>query len=300
MELSWPMKLRIAAAVGCGIVLIGILAWPLAAPPEPFGPVLVFAGVISLTDVIILALLALAAGFVAYFLSWPYGREIAILAVPSGLAVWAVRCGNMAAITQLNPTLAQRQELFVSLKWEPALWLVIVAAGFAGVLAANTVCGRAKAGANREKFKSEPKMYLNVIIALVASVLIAQFGITLFARDARLFDRQIDSVMAQPAAGQIVFAVLLSFGIAAFAVKKFLNAGYIWPIIASALVTGFAIVANVKPDTLQHLVAHYPSAFFPNAVTSILPVQMVAFGTLGSIAGYWMAVRYDFWRKHAS
>ncbi|UCC23404.1 MAG: hypothetical protein JSW23_04955, partial [Planctomycetota bacterium] len=81
------MKLRIAAAVGCGIVLIGILAWPLAAPPEPFWPVLVFAGVISLTDVIVLALLALAAGFVAYFLSWPYGREIAILAVPSGLTV---------------------------------------------------------------------------------------------------------------------------------------------------------------------------------------------------------------------
>ncbi|GAI88636.1 unnamed protein product, partial [marine sediment metagenome] len=27
-------------------------------------------------------------------------------------------------------------------------------------------------------------------------------------------------------------------------------------------------------------------------------VQMVALGTLGSIAGYWMGIRYDFWRKH--
>jgi len=25
---------------------------------------------------------------------------------------------------------------------------------------------------------------------------------------------------------------------------------------------------------------------------------MVAFGTIGSIAGYWMAIRYDYWRKH--
>lgn len=300
MELSWPMKLRIAAAVGCGIILIGILAWPLAAPPEPFGPVLLFTGAIGLTDVVILAVLALVAGFVAYFLSWPYGREIGILAVPSGLAVWAVRCGNMAGITQLNPALAQRQALFASLKWEPVLWLVIVAAGFAGVLTGQAVCGKVKGGASQEKFKSEPKMYLNAIIALVASVLIAQFGISVLARDVRLFNRQIGSVMAQPATGQIVFAVLASFGIAAFVVKKFLNAGYIWPIIASGLVTGFVIMANVKPDTLPHLVAHYPAALFPNAVMSILPVQMVAFGTLGSIAGYWMAVRYDFWRKHGS
>jgi hypothetical protein len=27
-------------------------------------------------------------------------------------------------------------------------------------------------------------------------------------------------------------------------------------------------------------------------------VQMVAFGALGSVAGYWMAIRFDYWRKH--
>lgn len=298
MELSWPMKLRIAAAVGCGVVLIGVLAWPLAAPPEPFRAVSVFGGVISPTDVIILAVLAAVAGIVGYFVSWPYGREIGILAVPSGLAVWAVRCGGMASLAQLNPTLAQRQALLASLKWEPLLWLGIVAAGFAGVFAGQALRGKGGTDESEEKSKSESRIYLNAVIALVASVLIAQFGLTVFARDVRLFDRQIGSVMAQPATGQIVFAVLVSFGMAAFVVKKFLSAGYIWPIIASGLVTGFVIMANVKPDTLQHLVGHHPAAFFPNAVTSILPVQMVAFGTLGSVAGYWMAVRYNFWRKH--
>jgi hypothetical protein len=294
------MKLRIAAAAGCGVVLIGLLAWPLVAPTGPFGAVLVFTGAIGLTDVIILAVLAVVAGFVGYFVSWPYGREIGILAVPSGLAVWAVRCGNMAALTQLNPTLAERQALFASLKWEPVLWVGIVAAGFAGVFAGEAVSGKAEAVTNQEKSKSESRMYLNAIIALAASVLIAQFGITVFARDVKIFDGQIGSVMAQPATGQIVFGVLVSFGIAAFLVKKFLNAGYIWPIIASGLVTGFVIMAQVKPDALQRLVGHYPAAFFPNAVTSVLPVQMVAFGTLGSVAGYWMAVRYNFWRKHGS
>lgn len=294
------MKLRIAAAAACGIVVIGLLAWPLAAPSEPLRAVSVFAGTTSPADTIILAVLALVVGFVAYFLSWPYGREIGILAVPSGLSVWAVRCGNMAAMAQLNPTVAQRQALFASLKWEPLLWLGIVAAGFAGVMAGQMVSAKRGPERNQEKSKFESRAYLNAIIALVASVLIAHVGVRVFARDVAALDGQIGSVAAQPATGQIVFAVLVSFGFAAFVVKKFLNASYTWPIIASGLVSGFVITVYVKQDTLQYLVGHYPAAFFPNAVTSILPVQMVAFGALGSIAGYWMAVRYNYWRKHGS
>jgi hypothetical protein len=49
---------------------------------------------------------------------------------------------------------------------------------------------------------------------------------------------------------------------------------------------------------LQQLVEHYPLVFFSSTVISILPVQMVAFGVLGSITGYWLAVRYYYWRKH--
>ncbi|MHC4635801.1 MAG: hypothetical protein ACYSYU_11425 [Planctomycetota bacterium] len=44
MELSLLMKFRICAAMGLGVVLIGILAWPLAAPLDPFGVVSVPAG----------------------------------------------------------------------------------------------------------------------------------------------------------------------------------------------------------------------------------------------------------------
>ena len=91
MNLSWLMKLRIAAAVATGVVLIGFLAWPLVAPAEPFAVVSLLAETISIADTIALAGLAFLAGFMAYFLSWPHGREIGILAVPAGLSVWAVR-----------------------------------------------------------------------------------------------------------------------------------------------------------------------------------------------------------------
>jgi len=296
MELSWLMRLRIAAAVATGVILIGFLAWPLAAPPEPFGAVL--ARDISFSSKITLVGLAFLAGLLAYFLSWPYGREIGVLAVPSGLAVWAVRCGNMAGLMRSNPTLAQRQGLFAALKWEPLFWLAIVAAGFAGVLVARKIRSKPHSDeAGKKEAGSKSNMFLNVAVAVVGSGLIAQFCISVFARDVRMFDSKLGSVVAQPAVGQIVFALLVSFGLAGFVVKKFLDASYIWPSIASALVTGFAITTYVKEGVLQHLTQEWPVVFFPNAVISILPVQIVAFGTLGSICGYWLAVRYNYWRK---
>jgi len=300
VELSWLMKLRIAAAAAVGFGLIGILAWPLAAPPEPLGIVSVFDGGISFGNAIILAGLAILVGFVAYFLSWPYGREIGILAVPFGLAIWAVRSGSVAGLIQLNPTLAQRQALFTTFKWEPGLWLAIVAVGFFGVLVGEKIYpAKRKAERPEGKSTSNSRIYVTAAIGLVGSLLIAQICIGIFAQDVRVFDSKLGSVLAQPAVGQIVFAVLVSFGIAGFVVKKFLNVGYIWVIIASALVTGFGISTYVKQDILQYLVGRWPAVFFSNAVTSILPVQMVAFGALGSIAGYWLAVQYNYWRREA-
>ncbi len=293
MELSWLMKLRIAAAVAIGVVLIGFWAWPLAAPPEPLGTVSLFAGDVSFSNAIILAALAFLAGLLAYFLAWPYGREIGILAVPSGLAIWAVRCGNMAGLMRMNSTLPQREALFAALKWEPVFWLVIVAAGFAGVLAGQKIRAKPELDEAKKKANSKSNIYLNTASALIASGLIAQFCIRILAQDVR-----IGSLVAQPTVGQIVFAVFVSFGLAAFIVKKFLDANYIWPTIASALVTGFTIMTCVKQSTLQRLAQEWPVVFFPNAVISILPVQIVALGTLGSITGYWLAVRYNYWRKH--
>ena len=302
MELSLVMRLRIAAAVATGVVLIGILAWPLAASSEPLAAVR--ASDIGPGGAITLVVLAFLTGLIAYFVSWPYGREIGILAVPSGLAVWAVRCGSMTTLIQLNPTEAQRQALLTTLKWDSIFWLAVVAAGFAGVLLGQKILPAAaglsspRPAETQKKTDSKPVQYLNVIIALVGSALIAQFCIRIFAQDVKVFDNKLGSIVAQPSVGQIVFAVLLSFKLAAFVVKKFLDVSYIWPTIATVLVTAFATSSYAKQEVLQYFVKTWPAAFFANSVISILPVQMVAFGTLGSIAGYWMAVRYKYWRKH--
>ena len=345
------MKIRIAAAAAVGVILIGILAWPLAKPPEISG--IVSLASITLGRAITLVALAILAGFLAYFFSWPYGLPIAILAVPAGLVLWAVRTGDVAGLIQLNPnSLPYRQEIFASLKWEPLFWLLIVAAGFIGVLLAHMIfyqkakeakqkAKEAKPILGIEKLKSKPELwflfelapviaflkislgfaadqilqkpeaekpeqkpnsrlniYLNSALALVGSGLIAQVCMIIFAQNIKLFDSKLGTVVAQPAVGQIVLAVLLAFGIAAFVVKKFLNAGYIWPIMASAFITAFTVNIYGKQEILQHLVQNQPANCFSSPIMAILPVQIVAFGTIGSIAGYWLAVRFAYWRQH--
>jgi hypothetical protein len=283
MELTWPMKLRIAAAAAVGVLLIGILGWPMA---EPFGRV----AAMGSRDAIVLLALAFVAGFIGYFVSWPYGREIGILAAPSGLAIWAARSGKMGGLIQLNSTVAERQALAASFRWEPFFWLAIVAAGFLGVLLARKLSPN-KNQAAQEESKAGPDKYAKAVIALVLSIAIAQFCIRIIAQDVRL-----DSVIGQPAIGQVIFAVLVSFGAAAFVAKKFLNVSYIWPSIASAFVT--AVMTTIYTKDIPYLAQNWPPVFFPNSVISVLPVQMVAFGTLGSVAGYWMAIRFDYWRKN--
>ncbi len=298
MELSWLMKLRIAAAAAVGVVLIGILGWPLASSSDPLGAVL--AGYISTGSAVILLILAFLTGVIAYFLSWPYGREIGILAVPSGLAIWAVRSGSMTTLIQLNPTAAQRQALFTFLKWDSLFWLTVVAAGFAGVLLCQKILSKPRPTKTNKKPKTNTSNYINAIIAFIGSGLIAQICIRILAQDISALDSRLGSVVAQPHVGQIVFAVFISFGIAAFVVNKFLDVSYIWPAIACFLVTAFSTVTYAKQEILQHLAEQWPTAFYSNSVIAILPLQMVAFGTIGAIAGYWMSFRYNYWRKHES
>ena len=296
MELSLRTKFRIAAAVAVGVILIGILGRPLASPGEPFGAVR-FSN-LGVGGAVVLLALAFLAGLVGYFVSWPHGREIGILAVPSGLAVWAVRTGDMASQIQMNPGLDQRLALLATTKWEPFFWLLVIATGFAGVLCGQRIRLAPATQEPHSRAGSVLNSHLNAAVAVVASVLIATIALGKLAQDVQMTNGELGSVMSQPAIGQVVFGVFFAFGLAAFAVKVFLNAGYIWPIFAAAVVVPFAIATYAKADTVSHLALHWPGPFFSNTALAVLPIQMVSLGSIGAIAGYWMGIRYDFWRKH--
>jgi hypothetical protein len=294
MELSWINKIRIAVSMALGVVFIGFLAWPLAAPFDPLNPVLV--SNFTVGSIIILFGLSFVVGFVAYFLSWPYGREIGVLAVPSGLAVWAIRSSSMASLMQTAPDITHRYELYKALMFEPFFWLLVVVLGHIGVLLAYKIRPATANIATQTKPKFGLNLFFIVGIAIVVSTVVAQICIRVFAREATTF---VESLVAQPSTGQIVFAVLASFTIVGFLAKKFLNTGYICTTISASILSVF-LIAYYEIHSSSAQMVYYPAAFFPNVIISILPIQMIAFGTIGSISGYWLAVRYDYWRKHES
>lgn len=294
MELSWVNKMRIGAVAALGIVVIGLLAWPLAAPADPLGPVR--STDVSFPGTMLLLLSALLVGFAGFFIAWPHGREIGILGVPFGLAVWALRSGSMSVLTQAANEPAERQALLASLWLEPVYWLLIIAAGFVGVLAAQCAATKSLAIDRLTKFKAclTPNIALMSALALLAAALIAQFFIGVFAQNLTTQD----DIATQPAVGQIVFATVGAFAVAGFAVKKFFALSYLWAALATVFVLPVSILTRYSGAKVEEFAQLRPATFFPHAVFGLLPLQLVAFGAIGSVIGYWMAVRYDHWRQH--
>jgi len=294
MELTWINKLRIATVAALGIVVIGILAWPLAAPQDPLMPVR--ASGISLPGTLLLLALSFGIGFTGYFIAWPHGREIGILGVPFGLTIWAGRTGSMQVLAQTYTETTERAALVRALSIEPFYWLFLVAAGFAGVLVAQWLRPGSTSAAAEDSPKNREgeNVYVNGTIALLVAVLVSLFFLGIFAQNL-VMSR---NVAAQPDVGQIVFAVAAAFGVAAFVIKRFLNLSYLWPAVASSFVLAIAQIAQYRTPTIRQFAETYPATFFPHSIFAILPVQLVALGTLGSVLGFWMAVRYDYWKKH--
>ncbi len=289
------MRLRIAAAAAVGIALIGLLGWNLTGPCEPSG--VVRASCVGPGGAVILVILALAAGFIAYFAAWPYGREVGVLAVPFGLGLWSIRTAPMAALMQLNPRPEQRHVILAVIRFEPLFWLALITAGYAGVLIARQLVPSKVSVDHPSDCKISINKHLQTVLAVIASVVVAQICMSVLATDVRVPDNKM---VGQPSVGQIVFAVIVSFAAAAFVVRRFLGADYIAPAIGSTIITAFAIMFYVRPAVIEALSRNWPGVFFSTSTAAILPVQMVAFGAIGAVAGYWLAVRFEWWRRHES
>ncbi|HEG43793.1 MAG TPA: hypothetical protein ENH94_07090 [Phycisphaerales bacterium] len=297
---GWLLRLRIIGTMAVGIVFLGFLAWPMVKPTQPLGAITLFDGDINLFAAICCLFLAYLAGLVSFFVCYPIGGYVAPLAAPAGLSIWALITGDMSSLITLNSTLASRQRLYSTLKWEGFFWLGVVGAGFLGVktaqlltkkLAPQSPAVKPDITTDSDERKSSINKGLTVAVAFIATVLITHFAIGIFAQDVRIFDSELGSVTGQPEAAQIAFAVMLSFGIAGFVLKKFLNVSYLVTAFATAIVTYVAITISAKPDVLAHMVENWPAAFFPRATSAILPIQIVSFGVIGSLAGYWVAIQ---------
>jgi hypothetical protein len=301
MELSWLSRLRLTLAVTTGVILIGIFAGPLAAPTDPYSPVTHFQHRITTGAVLALTGLAFAAGFVAYFLSWPYGREMAVVAAPAGLAVFAFRSGSVADLMRMYPAAADRIAAYSAFRYEGFVWLAIVVAGIAGALVARQI----HVPANRSRaidpgdtlINRNPKVMFNAVLAVCMAMVIAYLALTIFVKGVTS-PSPMGKVSAEPLTAQIACGVIIAFGLAAFAVKFLFNFGWPIPLAATAALNFIIMLLAGNSTMLAQMADKWPAATLAHSTSGILPIQLVSFGALGSILGYWLAVRFSIWRKH--
>ena len=296
MELSWLMRIRIAASLAIGIILLGLLPWNLVKPPAE-GVFALLSGSISADDLLICAGLAFIAGFLSSAICTPYGTQIGIIAAPAGIAVWGLRSAPLSKIFQMAPVVQDRIKAYSSLKFEGFLWLGIAVCGFLGALSADKIFRR-KAVEPLDKIKPVFRLpeFLEIAISVIGTVFVANFLINILAADVSYSDQELAHVTAQPANLQVVFAIFVAFGACGFFAKIFLASRAFWPAIASVPLIYYSAITYGKSDILTHISSSWPANFFIRPITAVLPIQMVAFGCLGAVWGYWQAVSYHLWR----
>jgi hypothetical protein len=300
MELSWLMRFRIAAVLAIGIVLLGILPASLVKPPAD-SVFALLSGSISVGDLLVCAFLSLVAGFLASAICTPYGEKIGILAAPAGMAVWGLKSSALSTVFQAAPAVNDRLDVYTGLRFESFIWLALVGCCLIGVLAADRLFRRKGLNlpdAIEANFKL-PK-FTEIPIAIIATVLIGNILINIIAGNVSYPDVKLGSVTGQPANLQLAFAVTIAFMACSFCAKLFIGSSYIWPASASALLSSFSIISYAKNPIMEHLAASWPAVFFARPIIAVLPVQMVAFGCLGAVWGYWLAVDYKVWRLYES
>lgn len=276
-----------------GALVIGLLNWPAAKPADPAG--LVTLSNLSVIQGFVLLVIATALGFVGFFLAWPYGCEIGLLAAPSGLAIWALRSASVSRTLALIPDVQARQELFTSMRFESLYWLAVVYAGWCGVQLARKLRPNPTLPILAILPKSQKTSLLYNGLAIVMSLVVVQFLLGVFAQDIPL---NHGAILSQPPARQLALGIFMAFGVAAFLVSHFLRVNYHWVAPALALTYLLSTLSFAKTETLTLMAQTGPSLGLPSTILFALPIHIVSFGSLGAIWGHWASVRFDYWRTH--
>ncbi|MCP4455531.1 MAG: hypothetical protein GY809_29075 [Planctomycetes bacterium] len=275
-----------------GALIIGVLNWHAAKPEDPAG--LVNLQNLSVIQGLLLLGLAAALGFAGYFIAWPYGCEIGLLAAPSGLAIWACRSASVSRTLAVIPDVHARQDLFASMRFEAIYWLAVVYAGWCGVRLAKKLRPNPTLPILETLPGPRQTPFLYNGLALVLSVVVGQFLVGVFAQDIPLNH----GALTQPPSRQLALGIFMAFGVAAFLVGHFLHLTYHWVMPALALTYGLSTLPFAKAETLTLMAQTSPSLCLPSTVLFALPIHIVAFGSLGAIWGHWASVRFDYWRAH--
>lgn len=239
--------------------------------------------------------LAFAAAVFGALMDKTHYREFALTAVASGFTAWAMKTGLIDHLLMSHNVSSERATLFYRLILDSFLWLAIGAGGYLGAVVLARITkwaapivdpGESNSSHHLENTHS-PK---TKVLAFGFVFLVSLILLKLLVRSNPAALGGVDSIAAGrgPNIGQIVFVVFISFYIAsAIAAGFWLTMPVsillaVPPVIAavSYLLASQFIVAQSLLDQSSLFVN--PSVIF----SIILPIQFIAIGSLGVLAGY--------------
>lgn len=276
-----------------GAVIIGMFNWHVAKPEDPSG--LVSLHNLSVIQGLLLLLIAMALGFAGFFVAWPYGCEIGLLAAPSGLAIWAFRSASVSRTLALITDAQARQELFASMRFESLYWLAVVYAGWTGVQLARKLRPNPPLPILETLPERESPSKISYALALVVSLVVGQFLLGVFAQDIPLNN---GATLSQPPTRQLALGVFMAFGAGGFLIGHFLHLSYHWVMPAVALTYVLSTLSFAKTESLTLLAQTSPNLCLPSTILFAPPILIVSLGSLGAIWGHWASVRFRYWRTH--
>jgi len=285
VEQHWIDKVRIGMVLTFGAAVIGVFCWPLIAPHTDRGPVAFYNSSIWLFDAMLILPAAFATGAAAYFLGWPNGRHTALAAVPMGVGIWGLRSGSMSNLLTYNNELELHHNIYMSLRWEGIFWLLVIAAGYVGVRVAAALC---RDNTPWEQEKKKPQVG-DLILPIVVTCAIAWPLVNFLAQSPKLPTKEYGIIYSQPRNAQIAFALMAGFGVAGYAVKRFMKVRFEIPVASTALFS-LACAIYSGNDSIQSVSMNMSASFFAHPICAILPVQTIAFGTIGILIGYSIAI----------
>ncbi len=284
------VKIKVLFAISIATATIGFVGWMLISTPSPQEPLSLVFGTLPFKRLLLFSLIVF---LTAIFLNLTFGnksQEFAFGGAVLALSICAVRSGLLTVHIDYTKSPIEIHNIYQSLAWEGFVWLGIVLVAFVGANINVRVSTLRKIWLQTNK--------TNITISFVASVVIAILGVNLLALGARVIvAKDVFSVVRQAYTGQICFGVLVSFGLATYLSRHFLKVHYIVPIIASGLVVFITMLFASNTSNIEYLLANFPPSFLLKPSAGILPVQMVAFGSIGSVVGFWLSYAHEEWQR---
>ena len=295
-----PLSFADRISVVAAFVLVGSLfytvGWMVIRPIDPLGAVTLLDNGSAVLSVVKLACLAAIGSALATVLLRAHVADFGLMAAAVGLAAMNTRGATVDFLVRFLPEGATRSSVLFDLAVETLGWLIVVlVAAMVGELVArwfvaggsasysqahvglgHLLTGRVGSRPDKAELRNGPLCLL--ICVVVAALVIRLTGGT---------------VLMAIRTGQTYFSILAGFFVATLLAHQITRAKLaVWPMLAVPIVAILGYLAGVaKPIASVPEVYQKIDHIMPNFVCRALPVEYVALGVIGVIAGLWTSAR---------